>query len=50
MTAGLFRRRLRPSRLPNPLPDTHSESFWSGYWIGVVTTIGAAVIALVGGR
>jgi hypothetical protein len=40
----MFRRKLRPSRLPNPVQDAHSEAFFSGIGIGAVLAISAMVI------
>lgn len=43
-----MKRRLRPSRLPNPLPDTHTEAFFSGIGIGFVLAVAIAVIVFQG--
>lgn len=39
------RRRLgRPTRLPNPVLDAHSEAFFSGIGIGFVCAIAVGVM------
>lgn len=40
----MFRRRLKPSRLPHPIADTHLEAFFSGIGIGFICAIALAVI------
>jgi hypothetical protein len=40
----IFRRKLKPSRLPHPILDAHQEAFFSGIAIGAVLTVAAGII------
>jgi len=44
----LLRRRFKPTRLPHPVLDAHTEAFFSGLAIGVVLAAAIAVIFLGG--
>lgn len=44
----LLRRRLKPTRLPHPVLDAHTEAFFSGIGVGVVLAAAIAVIFLGG--
>lgn len=44
----MLRRRLRPSRLPHPVLDAHTEAFFSGIAIGFVLALAAGVLMFKG--
>jgi hypothetical protein len=44
LMSRLFRRRLKPTRLPHPVLDAHTEAFFSGIAIGFVLAAALAVI------
>ncbi|MDB5975196.1 MAG: hypothetical protein JWR07_1956 [Nevskia sp.] len=45
-----MKRRLRPSKLPHPIRDGFTETFFGGIGLGVVITVAVAVMFLQGVR
>lgn len=46
---SLFRRRLRPSRIPHPVIDEGTTMFLSGMAIGAVTMLALCLLAYKSG-
>lgn len=39
-----YKRLGKPTRLPDPIPDTHHEAWWSGIGVGIICALALGVI------